>query len=187
MAWIEGMLHTRGKVATIQRTPKVTTRVSLKRSSGSRDPASRDSGVEGYVLSDALLKSGELFVAGTDTYLTQSVEVDDGGDFYFALKCNATITHQRYTESVDENWNRTQSWATLATSSAWIQVVTARMRGEDPGLVDNARYVLQVPASLGVAELDRIVIGATNYKVESVDDVAMSGVDRVQLSIDTRP
>ena len=42
------------------------------------------------------------------------------------------------------------------------------------------------PKSLDVLELDRMVFNDTNYQVDSIDDVALEGVVRIQLSVDTR-
>jgi len=43
-----------------------------------------------------------------------------------------------------------------------------------------------VPKSIGVIELDRMVFNDMNYQVDSIDDVALEGVVRIQLSVDTR-
>lgn len=188
MSWAEGVLRTRGLAVTIQRTPPVTTYVSLKRSSQSSDPAMRDAIWNGMALASPALVSGDLFMVGGDTYLVQSVVPDyaSGQLLWYGVKCNATITHQRYNETYDDDGNLVQSWVTLGTSKAWGQIVTAKLRAEDPGLVDSARYLFQMPKSLGVQELDRIVYGGTNYRVEAVDDIAMPGVVRVQLGVDVR-
>lgn len=187
ISWLEGMLETDGDPITILRTPSVTSYVSIKRTSRSSDPANRALH-EGHVLTSSSLQSGELFTLGADSYLVQSVDRDEEADYWFAMKCNATVTNQRPTETTDADGNLVQSWTTLASNEkAWGQIVTAKLRAEDPGLVDAARYVFQMRKALGVVEMDRIVYSGANYRVESVDDIAMEGVVRVQLSIDTRP
>ena len=67
------------------------------------------------------------------------------------------------------------------------EVVTSRLRQEEPGLLEGTIYIFQVPKSLGVIELDRIEYGGKNYQVASVDDIGLDGVSRVQLSKDLRP
>lgn len=181
-------LEARGQLCTIQRSPTVTSYVSMRRASRSTDPSVRDALWQGLILATSSLASGEVFTVGGDSYLCQSAASDhsSGETLWYALKCNATITHQRLVDTVDGDGNVVKAPQTLGTSSAWGQIVTARMRVEDPGLVDGARYVFQLPASLGVQELDRIVYGGTNYRVESVDDIAMAGVVQVQLGVDVR-
>ena len=183
------MLQTRGETATILRTPAIETRLSMERITRSRDPLARDHLWHGYVLASSSLVSGEILQIGTDYFLVQSANSDhpSGELLYYAVKCNATVTHQRYTETADADGNLTQSWTTLNSSvRAFADIVTARLRAEDPGLLDSAKYVFQVQKSLGIQELDRIVYGGSNYRVESVDDVAMIGVVRLQLAADVR-
>jgi hypothetical protein len=177
-----------GQTCTIARTPSVTSCVSLKRvSSRGNDPSVRDGLWEGLILADSALVSGDLFTLGSDVYLTQSAVPADGGLTFFALKCNATVTHQRNVETADtSNGNITQTWTTLATVDAWGQIVTAKLRVEDPGLLDGAKYLFMVAKVLGVCEMDRLVYSGVNYLVESVDDIAMPGVVRLQLGVDTR-
>lgn len=183
------MLQTRGETATILRTPAIETRLSMERITRSRDPVARDHLWHGYVLTASNLISGEIFQNGADYFLVQSTNTDhpSGELLYYAVKCNAAVTHQRYTETVDENGNLVQSWTTLnASVRAFADIITARLRVEDPGLLDSAKYVFQVQKSLGIQEMDRIVYGGSNFQVESVDDVAMIGVVRLQLAVDVR-
>jgi hypothetical protein len=179
---------TRGEKVTIQRTPSVTSYVTRKRVSNSSDPSTRDAVWQGFILSTSSLVSGELFTIGGDYFLAQTVEPDTSGELlWYAVKTNSNVTHQRYTETANDRGDITQSWVTLnANVKAWGQIVTAKLRAEDPGLLDGAKYIFQAQKSLGITEMDRIVYANTNYRVESVDDIAMAGVVRVQLSVDTR-
>jgi len=64
------------------------------------------------------------------------------------------------------------------------------LRQYDMGLLPQTRYIFQVPKILGIVELDRIVYGTgdnNKYQVESIDDIALQGVVRIQLSKDMRP
>jgi hypothetical protein len=40
--------------------------------------------------------------------------------------------------------------------------------------------------TLGIQLMDRIVFNGINYQVESVDDISMTGVVRLQLGVDSR-
>jgi len=142
------------------------------------------------MLAASNLVSGEVFQIGSDKYLTLSAGTDPatGELSVLAAKTNATLTHKRYTETVDEFGNITQAWPTLnADVPAFGQIVTAALKQVDPGLLDSARYVFQVAKNPGVQPMDRMVYNGANYQVESVDDVALAGVVRLQLGVDTRP
>jgi hypothetical protein len=157
-----------------------------ERTRRSGDPSTRDGDWRGTILADSVLVSGDLFDVGGDTYLTQSVT--PYGDYleWNAVKCTTTVVLWRFVESVNDAGDITHTWTPLASTPSWGQIVTAHLRLADPGLLDAARYVFQVPKSLGVAVLDRIVYGDKNYRVESIDDVAMAGVVRLQLGEDNR-
>lgn len=179
-----------GQQATIRRDPPVTSYVSLQRVSRSSDPSVRDAVHEGLILPNSGLQSGDVLEVSGDAYLVQSVSPDQvsGCLLWYGLRCNAEIEVKRWTEEFDEATGRwIKDWQTVATTPAWGQIVTARLRQTDPGLLDSARYLFQLPKAVGVALGDRIVYGGRNFMVESVDDIAMPGVVRVQLGEDARP
>lgn len=190
MGYAAKYLQAHGQPCTILRAPAVQSRVSLKRASrGATNPGTREAYWEGLILADSNLVSGEVFQIGSDKYLALSAGADPatGELSVLAAKTNASLTHHRYTETVDEYGNIIQTWTTLkADVPAFGQIVTAELRQADPGLLDNARYVFQVAKSLGVQAMDRMVYNGANYQVESVDDVALQGIVRLQLSTDTR-
>jgi hypothetical protein len=192
MSYAAKYLQSRGQQCTILRTPTTAqSYVSLKRSSKSTSsPGSREAFWEGLILASSVLVSGEVFQIGSDKYLTQSANSDpaSGELALFAAKTNATLTHQRYVETVDGSGNIVQEWQTInADVPAFGQIVTAELRQADPGLLDSARYLFQAAKSLGVQKMDRMVYNGANCQVDSVDDVALAGVVRLQLGADTRP
>lgn len=191
MSYAAKHLQSRGQQCTILRTPAVQSCVSLKRSSKSTfSPGNREAFWEGLILASSALASGEVFQIGSDKYLTQSANTDpaSGELALFAAKTNATLTHQRYTETVDDYGNITQAWTMLnADVPAFGQIVTAELRQADPGLLDSARYLFQAAKSLGIQKMDRMIYNGANYQVDSVDDVALAGVVRLQLGVDARP
>jgi len=191
MSYAEKFLKARGQDCTIKRTPVVTSKVSIKRSTkSSRDLGSREAYWEGLILADALLQSGEVLAIGADNYLVQSVNPDpaSGEHALFAAKSNASLTHKRETETLDENNNPIKIWPVInANVDAYGEIVTYQLRQFDPGLLEQTRYIFQVPKSIGALELDRIVYSGDNYQVVSIDDVALKGIDRIQLAVDLRP
>jgi hypothetical protein len=191
MSYAGKFLKSKGQGCTINRTPAATSKVSIKRSTrSSRDLGSREAYWEGLILADALLQSGEVLTIGADKYLVQSVNADPASaeHAFFAAKCNAILQHKREEETLDENNNPIKIWATInADVDAYGEIVTYQLRQFDPGLLEQTRYIFQVPKSLGVLELDRIVYNGDNYQVVSIDDVALKGIDRIQLAVDLRP
>lgn len=191
MSYAGKFLQAKGQTCIISRPTPLTTKASIKRSTrASRDLGIREGYWEGLILASAGLQSGEVLTIGTNKYLAQSVNEDFASTehAFFAAKCNAVLTHKRYTQTVDEQGNIIEGWQVLnAAVDAYGEIVTYRLRQEDPGLLDSTKYVFQVPKSMGVELLDRIVYNGSNYQVASIDDVALHGVCRIQLEIDVRP
>jgi hypothetical protein len=189
-------LYAHGLNCIIERDPFIVTKVFMKRATKSTNNlGNREALWEGIIPADRCLKSGELLTIGNDKYLVQSVNFDLASreDIFFAAKCNAILQHKRYTEELDENNNLVKEWKTInADVASFGAIVTYELRQFDPGLLSSTRYVFQVPKSLDVLELDRMVFNDTNdqndtnYQVDSIDDVALEGVVRIQLSVDTR-
>jgi len=192
MTYAEKFLNSHGQTITIQRSPTITTKASLKRSTKAvRDPGIRDSSWEGLALPDSNLVSGEIFSVGTDKYLVQSANLDvaSGAIAFFAVKVNSTLTPLRRTEELDEDYNMTVEWKWTPASTtidAFGQVVTYALRQYDPGLLESSRYIFYLPASFGVQVLDRLVLNGENFMVNAIDPLILEGVVRVQAGTDTR-
>ena len=180
----------RGQECTLGTSPLVSSHVSMKRSSKSViNPGIRESMWEGLILGTSSLVSGELLNVGVDRYLVMSVTSDasSGELAWYGAKTNVELHHYRYVESTDASNNIVQAWSPLAVSvAAYGQIVTTELRQFDPGLLDSSKYVFWIPSSLGLQELDRLVMGENNYQVDAVDDVMLDGVDRVQAGSDVR-
>ena len=168
----------------------MSSRVSLKRSTrSSRDLGTREAYWEGLILLDASLSSGEVITVGPDNYLIQSTNFDPASSAiaFFAAKSNAVLHHMSISEYVSGG-NVVQTWVTAnASVTAYGEIVTAKLRQEDPGLLDQTRYIFQVPKAISVSALERMVYDGSNYQVESVDQIGLRGVSRIQLSTDKRP
>lgn len=192
MTYAGKFLSAHGQIATIQRTPTVTTQMSLKRSTKAvRDPGIRDSSWEGLALADSALTGGEIFSVGADKYLVQSANLDvaSGAIAFFAVKVNATVTPLRREEKLDDenNLTITWKWTTQGTTiDAFGQVVTYALRQYDPGLLESSRYIFYLPSSYGVQVLDRLVLDGENFMVNAIDPLMLEGVVRVQAGTDTR-
>lgn len=195
MSYAGNFLKAKGQDCIINRAVPAHSKVSIKRSTrASRDLGSREGYWEGLILADAMLQSGELLSItddrGMERYLVQTVNTDyaSGEHAFFSAKCNAVIQHQRLVEVIDENNNVVQEWQAVNPDvSCYGEIITYRLRQEDPGLLDGTKYTFQVPKSLGVLLLDRFAYNGGNYQVASIDDIGLSGVSRVQLTEDTRP
>ena len=191
MSYASKYLSAHGQDCTIDRTPTFATKASIKRSTKSANNlGNREALWEGLILKSASALSGEILTINSDNYLLQSISFDHASseDAFFAAKTNAVLIHKRYGETTDSNGNLVQAWNTLISNVyGYGEIVTYTLRQYDPGLLPQTRYIFQVPKSLGVKELDRIVYNSGKYQVESIDDIALRGVVRIQLSKDTRP
>lgn len=191
MSYAGKFLKSRGQDCTINRPVPVASKVSIKRSTkASRDLGIREGYWEGLILYGSNLQSGEIITIRDNMYLIQSTNYDPASMqcAFFSAKCNAIIQHKRYVEDVDANYNPIQEWQTINPDIAcYGEIVTSRLRQEEPGLLDNTIYIFQVPKSLGVMMLDRFVYDGKNYEVVSIDDIGMGGVARIQLGMDNRP
>jgi hypothetical protein len=190
MSYAAKFLISRGLDCTILRDTPITSKVSIKRSSNSAtNPGNREALWEGLILADSNLQSGEVITIDSENYLIQSVNRDPSRELaFFAAKSNAELEHKRYGKHVDEEHNVIQEWRTIHNNIyAYGEIVTAALRQYDPGLLPQTRYIFQVPKSLGIIERDRIIYSNSKYDVQSIDDIALKGVVRIQLSIDSRP
>ncbi len=193
MSYAEKFLKSRGQDCIIERTVPINTRVSIKRSTkASRDLGVREAYWEGLIPQDVNLISGEIISIGIDKYLIQSTNYDHASTecAFFSAKCNAIVKHKRFIEDVDENYNPIQEWKDINPNRVDIPcygtIVNYKLRQEEAGLLDSTVYIFQVPKTLGVEFLDRFVFAGKNYQVDSIDDIGMAGIARIQLSVDNR-
>jgi len=191
MSYAGKFLKSRGQDCIIERVVPTSTKVSIKRSTkASRDLGVREGYWEGFIFSDVGLVSGEIITIRNSKYLVQSSNYDHASTetAFFAAKCNAVIQHKRFVEDTDEFNNVVQEWQIInADVSAYSEIVTSKLRQEDPGLLDSAKYTFQVAKSFGVVMLDRFIFSDDNYQVASIDSTGLAGVDRIQVETDTRP
>lgn len=191
MSYAGNFLKSRGQDCIILRDIPVSSKVSIKRSTkSSRDLGSREAYWEGLILAESDVQSGEMLEVYGNKYLVQSANFDpaSGETAFFSAKCNAVIQHKRYDEDVDDNGNLIQAWKMLHVDvPCYGEIITYRLRQEDPGLLDSTKYTFQIPKTLGVVLLDRFVFNAKKFQVTSIDDIGMAGVSRIQCEDDIRP
>ncbi len=179
-----------GEPATIDRNPPVSVKVSIKRSTRAlRDLGVREGFFEGLILAKHNLRSGEYITIRGESHLVQTTNTDPESKetAIYIVKCNAEIQHQQFTESLDDYNQVVKNWTTASTVPAYCEIVTYRLRQIDQGLLDSTKYTFQVPKTLGAKLLDRVVYNDEVLRVESIDDVGMSGVCRLQVAEDKRP
>lgn len=194
MSYASKFIKSKGMDCVIDRSVPIQTKVSIKRSTkASRDLGIREGYWEGLIPIEVNLKSGETITIRDVNYLVQSTNYDHSSSetAFFSAKCNAVIKHKRYFDDVDDNYNPIQEWRDVDLNKISIpvygEVVTSRLRQEEPGLLEGTIYIFQVPKKLGVVEMDRIVHNGKPYQVASVDDIGLDGVSRIQLAKDLRP
>ena len=200
MTYTSRFLKTKGQLCTIPRhkslliegvlTDAPMSYVSIRKATKAiGDLAVRGSYVEGLILADSNLNSGEVLILRGEKYLVQNVRYDpaSGELHFFATLANALLTHKRLTEELDEYGNIVKEWVTLNSDvPAFGTIITGIMRQTDLGLLTNARYIFQVSTTNGVQLDDRIIHNGALYQIVSVDDLLTPGVVRLQAAVDTR-
>lgn len=192
--YAERFIKSRGENAVIKRTPPINTKVSIKRSTRSaRDLGQREAYWEGIIPIEHGLKSGEYITIRGSKHLVQSVNFDKEclEMAFFATKCNCTVKHQREVETGVDQWNQIiKEWRNVNSSfcdiPSYCENVTYRMRQEDPGLLNTTKYTFQLPKSLNIQLLDRIVYNNEKLRVDSINDLGLVGVIIVQVTDDVR-
>lgn len=191
MDYADRFLKRKGEVATItSRTPVTTSKamVSPSAKSGWRI-GDRDAYWDGLILSDAALASGEVVAVGGKTLLILSIDTDpvSGQTKFTSARKNADLTWIRQSTSVDENFNVIITWPTISAGiPSFGQIVNAYLVQQDPGLLPTTKYLFYVPDTYAMQQMDRVVYNEKNCQVDSVDDVLLAGISRIQCSDDQR-
>jgi hypothetical protein len=186
MSYVGKFLMAAGRPCTILRATPIESYVSLRRAS--RSTRRGEAYWEGLILADTNLTSGDILQIGLDKFLVHYTHASSGELAWFGAKANAAVSIYRYAELADENGNIIQDWELVASNvPAYGEIVTASLRAQDPGLLPNTRLLLQIPKSVNAQVMDRIVLGDKKYQLDSLDDVMLQGIARLQLSEDLRP
>lgn len=140
-------------------------------------------------LLEANLATGELIQTVDETFLCvvskkENIQGTDASIIAHGLLCNATLTVTRGAPSYDENGNQTGETTTTIVDAAPCRadLVTARMRQEDPGLLTNAVMKVTAKVDAGVQKLDKATIAGNEYRVEHIDTLQIPGAMVLQLS-----
>ncbi len=151
------------------------------------------------------ISSGETFTEGSDTYLVFSQRARGDAYFFSGRKTNCEVSILERTETTDDEGVVTVSWPPTTTDEPVCgEIVTSALRQTEPGLLDTTVRLYYIPSSVEVALLSRLVhemtqkwavdMGAiydpiylgARYKVDSIDDLILTGVKRLQCSNDER-
>lgn len=190
MSYAENFIKAHGEECVIKRTPEEVSYVSIKPATQSYSD-NRDLYREGLVLATSGLKPGEVMEVDSETLLVRSVYRDkqSGQLSFLTSKVNAVLTQSRF-EETDDGWgNITQDWVTVTDEVySTAQIVSAALRQQDPGLLPTTKWVFLVPATTPLQELDRLQFKPDGDKcrVDSIDDIRLPGLLRVQCSDDRR-
>ncbi|HHV03448.1 MAG TPA: hypothetical protein GXX64_06010 [Bacteroidales bacterium] len=184
MSYAGNFLKAAGYPCTILREVPVESYVSRRKAS--RSIQKGEFFWEGLILADTGLESGDILQVGDDKFLVHYVYAISGELAWNAVKTNVTLEVKRFVETVDDEGNFIQDWQTIASGiTGFGEVVTAALRQADPGLLSSTKLILQIPKSYNVQQMDRVIVNG-NYQVDSVDDILIQGVARLQLSEDLR-
>ncbi|MEC0233729.1 hypothetical protein P4H71_05080 [Paenibacillus kribbensis] len=146
---------------------------------------------------ESLVNRGSL-VQTEETFLVLTLRKTVDQDNYCSLvKTNAVVEVQRYQREYDSNYNPIGDAEFVSVSAdvaCFAQYVTAQLRQQEPGLLPNTVFVLQLQTSVDVkdpqdsslAERERIVMGGKTYQVDVVDRIKYPNLLHIQLSEDRR-
>ena len=184
MSYAGKFLRSAGRPCTILRITPVASYATLRRAS--RSTTRGEAYWEGLILAETNLTSGDILQIGTDKFLVHYTYANSNELAWFGVKTNSSVTIERYTETVDEAGNIIQDWLTIKDNiPAYGEIVTASLRAQDPGLLPNTRLLLQMTKG-DVQLMDRVILDGKAYQADSLDDVMLQGVVRIQLSEDLR-
>lgn len=149
--------------------------------------------MDGLILPDTNLVPGEVVSVSGKEILVFSVDNDpvSGQIKFLGAKSNIRVEWQRQEEIIDEDFNVTMGWVTVSADiPSFGQVVTAYLRQEDPGLLENTKWLFHLPDIYNVKQMERVVFntghGAVSCQVDHIDSLILDGVIRLQCSDDTR-
>ncbi|GEM_PF-1340555 len=192
VSYAENYIKAYGTPCKILRDTPTQTFVSMKAIARSTtDLAARESYFEGLIPADANLISGDIIEIGTNDYIIESV-MDDfafGEKVFYAVKSNMILGLKKPIKSVDANKNIVINWLSANSNIiAYVEVANYRLRQTTVGLLDQTLYIAQLPKTYPVDLLDRIIFSSDNskYQIDSIDNIGLKGVVRIQLSEDKR-
>lgn len=144
---------------------------------------------EGIILSGTGLVAGDVVNVGSTDFLVFSVYNDPvaGVDKFMGAQRNLDIGWFRQTASTDANYNVITTWATVSADiPCFGQTVTAFLRQDDPGLLEDTKWLFHVPNVYNIQKMDRVVFGVVSCQVDYIDTLILDGIIRLQCSDDKR-
>lgn len=140
-------------------------------------------------LVDSRLTTGEILNAGSDSFITvvSKKEVIGGQEVSIiahGLLCNATlsVTRDTVTYDADGNANGMTPQVVISAIPCRADLVNARMRQEDPGLLATTVLKVCVTYNASLKLLDKSDVSGNSYRVDSIDRLEIPGAMVLQLS-----
>lgn len=176
---------------TILRTPtNYTGKATVARFKGSYT----DYAVQNRRMINALLESklatGEIVQAADESYLTvvSKKEVVRGQEVSIiahGLLCNTALTVTQTTTAYDDYGNPSGETTTTIVNAVPCRAdqVTFRMRQEDPGLLPGTVLKVYATDVAGLVLLDKATVAGSDYRVDDINRLEISGVMVLQLSV----
>jgi hypothetical protein len=174
-------------------------KVSMKHSTRGTNFGLRESAYEGWI--NVEVASGDVISVGDELYLVISPEGSMGATFFTALKTNAVLDSQEESWSEDDDGNPILKWTSKASNiPSYGQIVTSALRQTDPGILNTTTRIYYLNAPVKVlgrvihhySKEDVVDMGGfyespgMKLKVDSIDDIMLPNVKRIQCSNDTR-
>ncbi len=135
--------------------------------------------LEGF---EAIAQPGDTVAAGGVTYyITSTRDIAATGGVVEARVIASgdmlwqAATFQRETQTTDSAGGFTSAWATLASVTVGILSLSGSERFFANQVDETARLRVMVPHVSGLTSKDRLLIGATAYAIDYVDDFEMRG------------
>lgn len=186
---------------TIPRATPYTGKAIISRFKGSFSDYSVQNRRLINLLSESNIATGELVQTAKESYLiiVSKPEVVQGQNISIiahGILCNVTITVSRDTPVYDDDGNLIDTTqATVLSGLCRADMVTARMRQEDPGLLPTTLLKVYAPYDSSLQLLDKVQLGNYSnviqpptfipygeYRLDVINRLEIPGVMVLQLS-----
>lgn len=166
----------------------VTDAVILSRDTKSSSIIGREYMFAGRFSPASLVQTGSL-VATMDSYLVEALRVTPDTDKYCSMvKVNyPALQFSHNVVGYDSNLNQTGStWPAVATVPAYVEYVHGSLSYRHGLLLATTVFSIAMQSSTVLDKQYRVMIDGKPYKVDDINLSIISGLQVVQVSVDTR-
>lgn len=166
----------------------VADKVILSRDTKSTSIIGREYMFAGRFSPDSLVHTGSL-VATTDSYLVEALRITPDTDKYCSLiKVNyPSLQFLHNVVSYDSNLNPIGStWPAVATFPAYVEYVHGNLSYRHGLLLASTVFSITIQSSTALDKTYRVMIDGKPYKVDDINLSVISGLQVIQVSVDTR-